>query len=169
MKTLWVIEPCSQAMTILGGQQLSIYRNSNKQTSNMWATHNSVTLAGLWCSNWSGVADYIIFLTALYGIIFWWWSLYTQNSIKKFLLKLEFFKELSILPPQTFKLLKNSSRPLSSFSSISFSFWVCFEQLKTWCMQGLHKTSLYFRCKESIFKYFKFKTLNCFNSPIGDH
>lgn len=36
MKTLWVIEPCLQAMTILGGQQLSIYRISNKQTSNMW-------------------------------------------------------------------------------------------------------------------------------------
>jgi uncharacterized membrane protein HdeD (DUF308 family) len=46
-KTLLVIEPSLQAMTILGGQQLSIYRISNKQTSNMWATHNSMMLAGL--------------------------------------------------------------------------------------------------------------------------
>jgi L-rhamnose mutarotase len=47
----------------------------------------------------SRVADYIIFLTTLYDIIFQWWS-YTRNSDQTVFVEHEVVKKQLKLPPQ---------------------------------------------------------------------
>jgi hypothetical protein len=66
---------------------------------------------------------------------------------------------------------KNSSRTLSSSSSISSSILVCFEWFKTWwvCQLGLYKTSLYFTSKDATIENLKLEILICFKSPITKH
>ncbi len=59
---------------------------------------------------------------------------------------------------------ENSSKPLSSSSSISSSFLVCFEWFETWWVHQLrlYKTSLYSRGKNARIKDCKLKILFCF-------
>jgi hypothetical protein len=72
------------------------FPHSEKHWTHTWPAcpkHKIVTLR-------SGTADYVIFLTTFYCIIFWWWSC-TCNSDQNVSIEHDFKKKLSNLPPQT--------------------------------------------------------------------
>jgi hypothetical protein len=67
---------------------------------------------------------------------------------------------------------KYNTRPLSPFTSKSFSFLICFEWFKIWWvhqLRRLYKASFHFKGKDATIKDLKLKILICSNSLITKH